>query len=452
MFAPLAVDTSYDDIDITLEEFARCPDRPPWNFFLHAECWNILLDRVPEGRKSILKFSAILANWLYCSTWNRYRYLRPGHDFGGALQFQKPARYPPRIITEKGYAFLLAEPSRPRTLAQVLDLSDGESLYPARAHAVLPQVSPRNQDVFSCLPVEVLNMLLAIMPSTDIKNLRAGSRFVASVPHPTSLSQQFWRSRFCLDSELGFVLPAEPSGNNDWRAAFYATWNALSIPDKSLELKNRRRIWNIVGVNEPLFTAHMLGERLNGIPSPDYCKRSQELNYSACQPSGKLVATEISSEAHPYSERGSKKIFDRAIILPLDKFNVSRMWASTITFNSEEFISGLVFELSDASSNSITTCRLGYISPRPKLVAELSSLTRLAGFELATQVNGITGVRAFLKDSSTASHSSWVGNKGNGDSRVAFGTLLLYRDQHPIHLIAQFDVSKSSIDQNSYTD
>ncbi|KAK2796695.1 hypothetical protein FQN50_009464 [Emmonsiellopsis sp. PD_5] len=43
---------------------------------------------------------------VYCSTWSKYGYFRPGYDFAGAVKFQKPLRNPLRSMANEGFAHL----------------------------------------------------------------------------------------------------------------------------------------------------------------------------------------------------------------------------------------------------------------------------------------------------------------------------------------------------------
>lgn len=221
VIAPLGPASSYRDTSVTFEEYIPYYEdsQLPWSFFFHATCWDILLQRVPEGLSDLSRFLTIFLNVLYCTTWSRHRYVRPGHDFGGSIQFQKPAGDPIRKIIAEGYSYLLAEPLQPRNVAEILRICGGHKVFTVPTRAPIIRSSQGSRDIFSRLPLEVLYMIIELLPSTDIGRLRLASTSTAYMTRPTSLPRRFWRSRFRPDFEMGFAMPIEAAIDEDWRKA-----------------------------------------------------------------------------------------------------------------------------------------------------------------------------------------------------------------------------------------
>ena len=105
-------------------------------------------------------------------------------------------------------------------------------------------IPSRNQEIFSRLPIEILDMVLCFLPTSSIWAIRLASRFLASVP----LTNNFWRSRFDFPHELCHV-PTEvlSSGKTDipvdWKRLRERLLNSQLSEGQGW--KNRRRIVNL---------------------------------------------------------------------------------------------------------------------------------------------------------------------------------------------------------------
>ena len=104
----------------------------------------------------------------------------------------------------------------------------------------------QHKEIFDRLPIEITHMILSLLPTVSVRNIRLASRFVASVP----LDNTFWRSRFDFPHELCHVNPLalfashEVESPIDWRRL---RENLLSVPNSEEKgWKNRRRIVNLV--------------------------------------------------------------------------------------------------------------------------------------------------------------------------------------------------------------
>ncbi|GMF80099.1 unnamed protein product [Aspergillus oryzae] len=444
VIAPLGPESSYRDASVTFEEYIPYYEgsQLPWSFFFHATCWDILLQRVPEGLSDLSRFSSIFHNVLYCTTWSRHRYVRPGHDFGGSIQFQKPAGDPIRKIIAEGYSYLLAEPLQPQNMAEILRICGGHKVFTVPTRAPIIRSSQGSRDIFSRLPLEVLYMIIELLPSSDIGRLRLASTSTAHVTRPTSLPQRFWRSRFRPDFEMGFAMPIEATIDEDWRKAYFAIRHALPSPLDSAYLKNRQRMWNIVTVNASLLAEHMKGSGLSGDlhnDNNDSCPKLQ--NGLSELGRGQIITTQFSTSCHEYLHVGSRKLSDTSIVLPVNEGEVRIIWLSMICFNSQKFIAGVRFQALDSSTQGCRNYSLGYISRGSEVKVDIPLSHRIAGFELATRVNGVVGMRVVLQKGSDKSWTSWVGDVGDGDPNIAFGMLSLTKGLQRALIVAGFDVS-----------
>lgn len=104
---------------------------------------------------------------------------------------------------------------------------------------------------FDMLPQEILEMIASLLRTSDFLPLRLVCRRMAALFH----SQQFWRSRFLLNGERGYLndfmkeqqrLVGHSRQETDWRRVYYKT-KTKSVPDdcdNNNNLINRRmRLW-----------------------------------------------------------------------------------------------------------------------------------------------------------------------------------------------------------------
>ncbi|PYI09436.1 hypothetical protein BO78DRAFT_308434 [Aspergillus sclerotiicarbonarius CBS 121057] len=435
--APPNAEDSFLDSHAALQSYVPFFDESTghWTFAFHAACWEILLQRIPPAASNIPRISAILHDILYCTAWDGYCFLRPGHDFGGAAQFQRAFSNPVRNMIDRGYAHLLASPSRLPTLKDVV--------RPVETRNDLPGIIQRfaiTNDIFSRLPVELLSAVLTCLPSSSVGYLRLASRSVASATRPTSLPQHFWRSRFLPSFEMGFALPIETDGHQDWRGAYFAIKAAINHSQGSEKLKSRRRVWNIVSFNATLIQQHMADIVLSGhLCAPDDSMGSQSSSDAVQRLSTRFVATQLMTNPHGLLQVGSRSIFDRSLLLPVVQGAITLVEVLTVTFNTRPFISGFRFTLSDAVAGDQKTRCVGYTSHTMQALARLSTAERVVGFGLAVCAGGIVGARLVLRSGSHTYRSRWIGNIQTNGSEVAFGDLYLRENVDSIHIVSSFD-------------
>ncbi|RYP59540.1 hypothetical protein DL770_010173 [Monosporascus sp. CRB-9-2] len=224
--------------------------REYWCYVVHDACWELLRDRIDPGRQMPTDTIARhLFALLYNTPTNGEGTLVPGHDYGGAAQFQLPSRYGYfTVVDSSGLPYLTGDP---REELQRDEDCMREAIQAMSAPFNLPGMSLGNysdSDVFCSLPNEVVMHIVEYLPSSDVVNIRLASRYVADTSSPNLLPQEFWASRFWPGSEMGFVFAQpfcpRPSKLVDWRLLYIKAKATLSNPEPFPGFRNRKRIWH----------------------------------------------------------------------------------------------------------------------------------------------------------------------------------------------------------------
>ncbi|PWY81763.1 hypothetical protein BO94DRAFT_587470 [Aspergillus sclerotioniger CBS 115572] len=414
------------------------PDTGCWTFPFHAACWDILLQRIPEAASNISRVATILYNVFYCTPWSPDGFLQPGHDFEGAARFQDPRWNPVSTMKSRGYANLLASPSRLSSLEGIVRPAEDRS-----APSLVIRRFAMIDDIFARLPVEVLVTVLTYLPSSSVACLRLASRSVACATNPTSLPQHFWKSRFLPSFEMGFALPTDTNGRQDWRDTYFTIKAALSHDHAYDGLKSRRRIWKIVSVNAILIEQHMSDVVLCGHScSRDDSLASQSDSDAVQRLSTRFVTTQLTTNTLGLLQSGSRNMFGRTMLVPVMKGAITLVEFATVSFNSRVFISGFRFTLDDAVAGNQKTRCLGYTSYTMQPVASPSALERVVAFDLAICAGGLVGVRLVLQSGSGTNRTGWVGGADPNGADVVFGEMFWGKAVDQIGIVASFDAFK----------
>ncbi|OJZ83148.1 hypothetical protein ASPFODRAFT_699013 [Aspergillus luchuensis CBS 106.47] len=101
--------------------------------------------------------------------------------------------------------------------------------------------APFVADIFQRLPLELIEMIAVLLPTRDVLHLRQVSRGVA----PVFSSSAFWKTRFDLNAERGFLWPVvrdlidTAKGNGfDWRLLYHCTCHLTCSQWFRLELRS----------------------------------------------------------------------------------------------------------------------------------------------------------------------------------------------------------------------
>lgn len=237
-------------------------------YLFHEVCWLMLSCRVADRSSEVSAtiVARILFYILQCTPTGRNGVVLARHEYGGASSFRISSTaigYEHNLPSE--LAFLLADPTE--TPKQAVEPS---ALKPLRLQplAVLGLIkSSVSKDPLSRLPPELVGQVLVELQSEDVCNLRLASRPVAVASFPDNLSQEFWKSRFASDMEMGFVFalqtPHALGTGVDWRGLY--GFLQASLRDATLDpvLLNKRRIWMCVGHTSESLVSLLKDERRN---------------------------------------------------------------------------------------------------------------------------------------------------------------------------------------------
>lgn len=417
IIVPLERTKSCRDEDAMLEVYRRLYDDEleAWTFRFHAVCWDILLDQLSiTSPPEIDRTATILHQLLYCTTWSRHGYLRPGNDLGGAIRFQDHDRASLRRMEEEGFGYLTADPSRVATRDNTLHGWNRSSAdYERLSEELGLSDSHAQNNAFFKLPTEVIHILLSWLQTDDLLRFRLASRPIANLSRPDVLPQSFWRSRFSPPFELGYALPLQSERYQDWRNLYFAVRDAVNDPEGPGVLKNRKRIWDIISTNVPLFRSHLRPVELAGESiAPIRYQTSEDIRSDELE-LGNMVATQMMDIETVPLPVGSRQLFDRGLDLNLDGFTITAVAISTITLHGRIFISGLRFLVRDAHTGMCKDHGLGYLMSESETTLQVPSGKTFKGLELAARVNGLVAVRCIL-ESGHWTYCDWIGDVGEG--------------------------------------
>lgn len=200
-----------------------------WCYVVHNGCWELLRDRVdPDHVYPVDTLARHLLALLYSTPLDvNNETLVPGHNYGYASNPFSHGDlrngYLGRVIATDD-SFIISDVTEKFVSDEETLEDEVVSFYTRIAHLGTQLGNYGETDPFCLLPRELVVLVLTLLPSQDVCNLRHASRYVADLSSPKFLDQRFWSSRFDPDSEMGFVFagpsnprPTEPA---DWRAMY----------------------------------------------------------------------------------------------------------------------------------------------------------------------------------------------------------------------------------------
>ena len=417
---------------------------------MHNSCWNVLCLRVSadDGPWGIARHLFNILSTTYQSMY----YPTSRHDFGGAALSQLLDS-----CDEAAYSSVLsllgADPDH-RDLLQF----DATPVY-LPVHSTLERTvegdhtlnQRRRERPFCQLPMEVIQLILAWLPSTDIAQLRLASRAVSRVSTIDVLSQAFWSSRFAPDFEMGFAMPrdCELPKIPSWRDLFFAVKHALRSEKDHLSLKNRKRVWDVLGPTSHVLKLLSKSNGLSGVSitwddhAPLAWPRRSEWPRTVLSDLGLgqvITGEALSKEISSLMSLGCREVEVRSVIwptaLPHGGCNIN---ISTLSLNHQVYISGIRISYKTYRHEISHEYSLGLINPSSEHSISISDTEVLQGFEVAVTASGIVGLRVFIQGLQSRC-SAWVGETGTGGPDIGFGRLLA-REGHSIFAVAAgFDV------------
>ncbi|RAL16192.1 F-box domain protein [Aspergillus homomorphus CBS 101889] len=183
-----------------------CPAHRQTDVYLfHEVCWHHLVEHFsPHEMRLDCLFQALERMPLL---WNEYNYTLPPVDFAQ--------------VTRDGRL----------CLPSVDELMRFARPPPVSSHRTIQRLlstPPQTKDALRRLPFELIETIAALLPTRDVLNLRHASRGVT----PIFASTPFWKTRFYLNGERGFLLPVvrgQLGGGSsrrrdiDWRLLYHST-------------------------------------------------------------------------------------------------------------------------------------------------------------------------------------------------------------------------------------
>ncbi|KAH7478393.1 hypothetical protein FOMA001_g9274 [Fusarium oxysporum f. sp. matthiolae] len=433
-------DTSYmsPELELTLHYLNYSPPTGTWTFAFHEACWQLLLRKVSlskENQADPQRIAELLFRLLYCLPYDRFKVPCPNHDFGGALKFWKSP-----LILPESWNFLLADPST---------LTLGSATQAIKDVFELPHTTPDFQssdDIFARLSPEIVHLVITMMESTDLCNLRLSSKFVSKLTNPDHLSQDFWKSRFSVDREMGFF-PSEnklclPSNSKvNWRTLYFDLKCSLRGETGNGHMRNRRRIWLCLDV-----VARSLISLLDqNLCLQDRQSVEQDVVSQRYEP-GHFIQTPIIEDAHDYSpsDIGARLFgFQCIIFLPQNPDIGSRISLSRILFDGIYYISGLRLSEQSEMNDFKEITSVGYIVPQTEIHVPFGPNHRLTGMRVAASASGIVGLSFRIDNGTDAIIWKNIGIVTDPPDGVGVATLEPKIDSQLCGAIIGFDACKS---------
>lgn len=230
-------------------------------FLVHDECWEVFLQRISYGR-DVKEYLTDLIQIFYRVSYYKEAFACHRHDFGDFHRFWSgDPKDSEEMMEMSGLGYVEITPVEYDSMEDLLadlkiacrfmpddwpaisgagsDISTASG--PISSTYCLPENG--NTDPFAKLPPEVIYTLLSWTDSDCIWQLSLASRAIASRAQTDLYPPSFWYSRFMPDFEMGFALPRDTEGSQDWYSLYLMIkW---VIYERSHDnLRNRERIWN----------------------------------------------------------------------------------------------------------------------------------------------------------------------------------------------------------------
>lgn len=380
--------------------------------------------------------------------------LVPGQDYGGASTMQWTTRRRGYFSQVHGsiYPYLTHNPSE---ALQTDEHCIWETVQTITALLNRPtyllQDSPASVgDPFSRLPYEVSMIVLTYLPSLDVCKVRLASRSAARISSPQQLPQGFWRSRFYLESELGFVF-ARPSRQMmpekaDWRDMYQKARATLSEPELFPGFKNRHRIWQCVQ-----HAANAVKVRLRNPHS------TSKVPYAAMEPplmQGELHGSWVCADAAlapvPTNPVAQSDLASHCRVLEMHKLawpaagdGRLTLKASFVDYCGYTYISGLQLERPTLGDAGRGVEAVGFSNSTNFQILELGDGLKLDYIKVSLTPIGLTGVQ-FHFEGQESELDSIIGSFSAPGSSGGMSTLMVSKEGKFSGLVLGLDVLAGS--------
>ncbi|KAF5545923.1 hypothetical protein FMEXI_5839 [Fusarium mexicanum] len=381
------------EVDLTPDDPTLCTDPGDediaWGYGFHESCWSIFTKDYTPNLDAL--FSACLSTPTGATT-----LLDWGHDYGGAAKIEQMFDMPVRTSCYRSpqdipHVFR----SDPYHIPGLIDAIQGAVRLQIDAFLsrLEPTMASLKSDSFSRLVPEVLQSIVILLPTSDVRSLRLASPVFATLELP----ERFWASRFQPGHELDYLPEVHDQSPQSWRAFYHS----LKIWTRGIpSMANRQRVWGLAKRLQATLT-QMDGVACQGSPLgtwheniPDGPDHSTSEAVSSWHAASRAVVNLGDSFFY-----GSRVLRTRALHFP-EPMRLRQISVSFVDTAAGKFISGLTLIDSHGRSYAVGYQHENTIS-RILLPDE-----PIRGWELAMDLPGITGIAAVYCDGTL---SSWAG-------------------------------------------
>ncbi|KAF4334215.1 hypothetical protein FBEOM_11957 [Fusarium beomiforme] len=366
----------------------------PWGYGFHESCWSILTKNHDPDLNNL--FAACLSMPTDTST-----LLDWGHDYGGASLLKPQFGM---LVRTSRFQDLVALPQAFRSDPYHIPGLDYAIERAARLQddVFLSHLEPKIQDLrsdsFYRLFPEVLQEIMIMLPTSDVRSLRLASPVFAMLELPA----RFWASRFQPGHEFDYLPEVQEHHPESWRALYLSVkiWGR-GIPN----MANRQRVWGIAKSLQATLT-QIGGVSCQGFPLSTWFETGiddsdQNTNYQA-EVSWHTASRAVTEPGKSFFY-GSRALRARTRCFP-EPVKLRQMSVSFVYTAAGKFISG--FSLID---NHDRTYSVGYQHKDTMLCMQLPFDQPIRGWELAMDISGIKGIAVVHIDGTL---SSWAGESG----------------------------------------
>lgn len=275
-------------------------------------------------------------------------------------------------------------------------------------------VADADTDPFEKIPPEIQLEIAGYLPTSDFYNLRLASRAMCTILD----SQRFWRTRFEIRSDRGFLSylrelqHGKKSGNKGLRLLYHCT----NLTNLCAELVDRRTIWAYCRWLTDMTTITSIS---NSSPSSSKCKSRVD----TANGDWKEVGGHLRWDPElPFPYHGRYITVDREEGIHIPP-NLTKIVVSVLKEIDLTYITGIKLISDDE------VLGIGYEVPGNLATKDVESLR---GFEVAVGEDGIHALRPIIPSEPS---SSWI-----GETREACITRRLVLEHKADAMNARFDV------------
>lgn len=457
-WVPLDSKLSYRDVgENSLEKIDLSPTRygRKWGYAIHSSCWMLLRAKLTsiENEADIAK---ALLYYLYTTPCSDPEKLSWYDDNKGLTVYRPPMYLLDPVDDESDERLYYSDGSGhcpdPSDVLPLNEISDAVApRFLCAKYWSLPfrdtsSSTASGNNSLSVLPPELIFHIFSYLPLAQVMCMRLVSRYFAQIAYWDNLPQSFWKTRFMLGHEMGFVLP-DLSQGRDWARLFRGVH--LYLADVMGVLYYRRRVWRFLEFLECLAkipgmeTRELLGHEVSMVDeSEGKSTRQGYRKWAGDSSMGFLPVCLLSGRLAKYNDdelmgAGCHELYHRFAQFPSQFPSVSRceFRVSKIQIGPRSYISGIRYCYSGFEGDSLAS--LGFCNPPDEQVVGIPPHAKLQEICVAFSRRGLVGIKFDFVGIDDAS-SPWVGQKEGHD--IGFGGLKLPKLFNQYHIVASLDV------------